>query len=249
MSCASQNARPRLLPLGPDGVLVRFSERLSEPANRAALAFRAAVAATGIEGVTELASSLTSVLVRFHPGTIARADLCARLEAVLAAGDWSDPPLPAGRRLWRIPAAFGGADGPDLAEVAAAAGLSEQDAVAELCATPLRVLALGFAPGQPYLGFLPPNWDIPRRSDVTAEVPAGAVVVAVRQVIPFTNASPTGWHRIGRTAFRCFDADREPPIVFAPGDEVVFTPVQAGELEQLAADPARLGGARSESLG
>ena len=36
------------------------------------------------------------------------------LERLLAERDWMRAPLPPGRRLWRIPTAFGGADGPQL---------------------------------------------------------------------------------------------------------------------------------------
>jgi len=235
-----------VLPLGPDGTLVRFSDQLSEPANRAALAFRAAIDGIAIDGVTETATSLTSVYLRFRPDLIRRAALEDALKDHLGTRDWLAEPLPEGRHLWRLPAAFGGADGPALEEAADLAGVSPDTAIEEICATPLRVLALGFAPGQPYLGFLPEHWNIPRQSDVTPEVPRGAVVVAVRQVIPFANAAPTGWRQVGRTAFRCFDPALDPPIPLAPGDEVAFLPVTAERLASLAEAP--LGGAERQEL-
>ena len=101
----------------------------------------------------------------------------------------------------------------------------------------LRVLALGFAPGQPYLGFLPERWDLPRRTEVTPEVPQGAVVVAVRQVIPFANAAPTGWRQIGRTGFRCYDPKLEDPLPLKPGDEVQFQPVPSSDWARITAAP------------
>ena len=110
----------------------------------------------------------------------------------------------------------------------------------------LRVLALGFAPGQPYLGFLPQHWDIPRQSDVTPHVPQGAVVVAVRQVIPFANAAPTGWRQIGRTAFRCYDPSQDEALPLRPGDEVGFIPVSPKELTAAGARP--FGGAEVKAL-
>ena len=238
--------RPALLPLGPDGVLVRFSDRLDEPANRAALAFRAAVEAAGPEGVTETATSLTSAFVRFRPDQVSRAALEDVLSDLLGAQDWLAAPLPVGRTLWHVPAAFEGAEAPGLEEAADLAGVSPEDAVAEVTGQTLRVLALGFAPGQPYLGFLPKHWDIPRQTDVTPQVPQGAVVVAVRQVIPFANAAPTGWRQIGRTAFRCYDPSMNPPLPLKAGDEVRFQPVSASELARLEGD-AR-GGAEAEVL-
>lgn len=239
---------PEILPLGPDGVLVRFSDQLSEPANRAALAFRAVVAAAEIPEVIETATSLTSTYLRFQPDLLSRAVLCDRLRALLDGRDWLAAELPEGRTHWRLPVAFGGKHGPALAESADLAGVSPDQAVEEICASPLRVLAIGFAPGQPYLGFLPDHWNIPRQSDVTPEVPRGAVVVAVRQVIPFANAAPTGWRQVGQTAFRCFDPALSPPIPLTAGDEVSFVPVTGSKLERLLDDAPPFGGAEREVL-
>ena len=237
-----------VLPLGPDGVLVRFSDRLSEPANRAALAFRAAIEQSKSEAVVETATSLTSVYLRFRPDLQDRAALVDALRSQLSERDWLSEPLPEGRHRWRIPATFGGADGPDLEESAALAGVAPETAIDEVCSTSLRVLALGFAPGQPYLGFLPDHWNIPRRSDVTPEVPRGAVVVAVRQVIPFANAAPTGWRQIGRTAFRCYDPGLDPAIPLRAGDEVCFEPIDAGRLTRMIDEAVPHGGAEKVAL-
>lgn len=237
---------PAILPLGPDGVLVRFAETLSEPANRAALAFRAEVEGAGIEGVTETASSLTSVFVRFRPDRVARTALEDRLQGALGQRDWMAAALPEGRTRWYIPAIFEGPDAPDLAAVAKEIGRSPDAALQELISTPLRVLALGFAPGQPYLGFMPEHWNIPRRTEVTPEVPRGAVVVAVRQVIPFANPAPTGWWQIGRTGFRCHDPGADPALPLRAGDEVQFRAVPSGDWDRLK--NASFGGAEAEQL-
>ncbi len=237
-----------VLPLGPDGVLVRFSDQLSEPANRAALAFRARMEHAGIDGVVETATSLTSAYFRFRPDVLRRAALEDHLKDALSDRDWLSEPLPEGRHLWRVPATFGGAEGPQLDESAALAGVSPEVAVEQLCAAPLRVLALGFAPGQPYLGFLPEHWNISRQSDVTPEVPRGAVVVAVRQVIPFANAAPTGWRQIGRTAFRCHDPALDPAIPLKPGDEMCFEPVDAARLSRFQDEATPYGGAEKVAL-
>ena len=142
-----------ILPLGPDGMLVRFSDQLSEPANRAALAFRAVLDEAGLIGVRETATSLTSVLVRFDPGEVARSTLAGTVTDLLGDADWHAAELPDGRRVWSIPASFGGRHGPDLEECADLASVSPDEAAAQICGARLRVLALGFAPGQPYLGF------------------------------------------------------------------------------------------------
>ena len=238
---------PAISTLGVDGFLVRFGAELTEAANRAALAFRAALDASDLPGVVETSTSLTSAYLRLD---LTRGDhkaIHSALAGLLATRDWYQAPLPGGRRLWRVPAVFGTALGPQLAEAAALAGLSPAQAIAGLCAAPLRVQTIGFAPGQPYLGQLPPAWDIPRQTGLTPRIPEGALAVAIRQMVLFSVATPTGWRHVGQTALRLFRPEAEDPFLLRPGDEVLFHPVSPEELANLGSDPT--GGARAEGLG
>lgn len=238
---------PALYPLGVDGVLIRFGTRLSESANRAALAFRAALEADPPEGVAETATSLTSVYLRFDPTTTDHRQLRTALAPRLASRDWYQAPLPEGRRLWRVPAAFCADLAPQLAEAAALAGLSTDEAIAALCAAPLRVQTIGFAPGQPYLGGLSSQWNIPRQTDLTPRVPEGALAVAIRQMVLFSVGTPTGWRHVGQTAVRLFRPELDDPFLLRPGDEVLFSPVTRAEFENIRkTDPS--GGAVAERL-
>ncbi|MBJ3762313.1 carboxyltransferase domain-containing protein [Maribius pontilimi] len=238
---------PRLTPLGLDGMLVTFGDAMDDAANRAALAFRAAIDAENWQGVTETASSLCSAFVSFEPGQLSPSDLQARLREILADRDWLAEDLPANRTLWTIPASFEGDHAPQLADAAELAGVSVEQAVKQICAEPLRAYALGYAPGQAYLGALPEHWDLARQKDLTPTVKEGAVVTAVRQVIVFATSGPTGWRQIGMSRFKAFrpdDPDR--PIALAPGDEVQLRPVSRDELDRLAAEP--LAGATAEDI-
>ena len=238
---------PRITPLGLDGLLVTFADEIGEEANRAAIAFRAAIDAEGWEGVTETASSLTSAYLTFDPAAARFEDLSDTVEDLLASRDWSAEKLPSGRRRVTIPACFEGDHAPQLADAATLTGLSPEAAVEELCAAPLRALAVGFAPGQGYLGTLPEHWNLDRQKDITPNVPVGAVVVAVRQAIIFATTTPTGWRQVGMTRFRAFRPDdAEDPIAIAPGDEVRLRPVSAAELDRLQPPD---GGAEWEEIG
>ena len=237
---------PRIEPLGEAALLVRFAPALDDAANRACVAFRAALEEDAPEGVVETASSLGSVLVRHD--TDAGEAVEAVLHDRLGARDWAAV-APPPRRLWSIPCSYGGEDGPQLAEAASLARMSEGEAVAALSRARVRVLALGFAPGMPYLGILPEAWDLPRQTGLTPKVPEGALVVAVRQFVLFGTEAPTGWRQVGRTLFGCFEPGRDRPIALSPGDEVTFPAVSPEELRAAAdADGDRLGGATSEVI-
>ena len=109
----------------------------------------------------------------------------------------------------------------------------------------LRVTTIGFAPGQPYLGTLPEAWDIPRSAEL-AQVPAAALVVAVRQLVLFANASPTGWRHVGQTGLRLFRPESGTPFVLRPGDEVTFAAVTEADFSRI--EEAEDGGAEWEDI-
>lgn len=240
---------PRIRYVGLSGLLVSFGAGMSEPANRAAIAFRAAVDALRWPEVRETSTSLVSTFISVDLAANAPEPLVEKLHALLATQNWHDSPLPAGRTLWEIPTLYGTDAGPQLEEAAEAAGVSPQTAIAELSSAQVRVLNLGFAPGQPYTGELPPHWDIPRQQALTKSVPPGALVVAIRQLIVFTNASPTGWRHVGQTAFRNFRPNSETPIALSPGDEICFRAVSAAEYARIEQrDTSGNGGAQKRVL-
>lgn len=240
---------PRIAPVGIAGLLVSFADRLSEPANRAALAFRAAIEAEALDGIEEVATSLTSTFVRFDPLHLDHATLSRHLESLLKTQDWTRAELPGGRRHFRIPCVFGTDMAPQFDEAAQVAGLSAQEAIASLTAARPRVLTIGFAPGQPYTGELGPEWDIPRQTALTPRVPEGALVVAIRQLIIFSAPTQTGWRHIGQTAFRCFRPEAEEPFALRPGDEISLRAISPAELERIRAeDQTGQGGADVEAI-
>lgn len=134
-------------------------------------------------------------------------------------------------RFVEIPVCYDGEFGPDLADVARHTGLSVEEVIARHSAVEYRVHCLGFAPGFPYLGGLPPELATPRRATPRQGVPAGSVAIGGAQTGIYPQSSPGGWNVIGRTPLRLFDADREPPALLKAGDRVRFRPITRGEFE------------------
>jgi KipI family sensor histidine kinase inhibitor len=249
MTVETRLQAPEILPLGVEGLIVRFSNRLEDAANRAVLAFASALDQDMPEGAVEVSTALASVYVRFDPDRTKRACLVEALESRLAGRNWSAEAKTGPKRCWHIPTAFGGDLGPQLGETAALLGMSEAQAVADLTQHPVRVLAIGFAPGQPYLGMLPERWDIPRLQEISPSVPASALVVAVRQLVVFSGETPTGWRHVGQTAFRPFRPASAEPFPLLPGDVLNFEAVSAEEFDRiLRADADGSGAARLEVM-
>ena len=243
-----QDTEPRALWAGMDGVLLRFG--LTPEPEAMAAAQRLAVDAENHtpDGVIEIAPGLVSVLLRFDPEKTTRTALAEELLA-RARRIWQhaqDRPEPA--RRWTIPVAFGAEYGPQLEEVAQIVGCRPEEAIRRICKADLRVLVIGFAPGQPYIGLLPEEWNLPRQSSLTPGVPAGAIVTAVRQIVMFGADSTTGWRQVGRTAFRSFRPGQDTPMPLRAGDAISYVQASGREIEALERAGDLSGGAKLQVL-
>ena len=124
-------------------------------------------------------------------------------------------------RLVELPTRY---DGPDLADVAALAGLTPDEVARRHRASEWTVAFCGFAPG-----FALPD----RRGPGAAGAPppdaadrgAGRIGRAGRRVHRgYPRRIPGGWQLIGRTDAVLWDLDRDPPALLPPGTRVRFVP-------------------------
>jgi inhibitor of KinA len=138
----------------------------------------------------------------------------------------------------RLPVCYEPSLAPDITDVAAMAGMSPQDVARLHSQTTHFVYALGFAPGQPYMGDLPEQLHLPRRKDPRSEVATGAIAIATGLTVVYPFANPCGWHVIGRTPVALFDPARSPPNLVSAGDTVECHPIGTEEFERLQAEAA-----------
>lgn len=209
---------PTIVPLGDSSLLVRFGSALTDAANRAAIALALSLDRAPVAGVIELVPQLVSVQLRYDPLVSTPAAIAGELRLRLSALGNAAPVAAS----WTIAMRF---DGPDLDEVAATLGMGVPDFIAAHNAGPLRVLATGFAPGFVYCGLHADRLVLPRRTTVRSAVPPGSVLFAAGQTAIAATEMPTGWHVIGQTDFRNFDAAATPPTRLGAGDAVTFTVV------------------------
>ena len=210
---------PTIVPMGDSALLVRFGVTLDDAANRATIRLTRALDLNPLAGVLETVPSLVSVLLRYDPLVISGSMLAGELRLRLyGLQEIAVDPV-----TWQIDAVF---DGPDLAEVAQAVGLSENAFIAAHNSTRLRVLATGFAPGFVYCGLHSKDLVVPRRKSVRPPVPVGSILFAAGQTAITATEMPTGWHVIGRTRFLNFDPMSQPPTRLSAGDIVQFRVAQ-----------------------
>ncbi len=212
---------------GESAVVADLGAVIDPAVNARAIGIAAAVRAQAIPGVRDVVSTVHSVAVYFDPLATSPSAVQAALST--AAERLSSPS--AGRTI-EVPVTYGGAFGPDLADVAAFARCSPAEVVERHTSRSYRVYMLGFLPGYPYMGIVDDTIAAPRRPTPRVRVPAGSVGIAGRQTGIYPRESPGGWQIIGRTSLTLFDPDATPPALFAPGDEVRFVPTAHGDVER-----------------
>jgi inhibitor of KinA len=219
----------RIVPAGESALIIEFEERIDPEINARAIVCAQAVEAARVPGVLDVVPTYRSVAVYFDPLRLDGEALLAGLNAV--AGSTHLPSVST-RPPVRIPVCYGGEFGPDLAGVAAFAGLAEPDVIAAHAAGTYRVFMLGFVPGFAYLGVVDARIAMPRHATPRVRVPAGSVGIAGVQTGVYTGETPGGWQLIGRTPVKPFDPARTEPFLMQAGDAVQFYPIDRAEYDR-----------------
>lgn len=239
----------RIVPAGDSALIVEFEERIDPVVNARTIACAEAIQSARVAGVRDVVPTYRSVAVYFDP---LRTDRDLLTQCLEREAGRPVPPASAARTPVRIPVCYGGDLGPDLADVAAFAGLTEADVVRTHAAGAYRVFMLGFVPGFAYLGIVDPRIAMPRHATPRVRVPAGSVGIAGVQTGVYPAETPGGWQLIGRTPIEPFDSSRDDPFLMRAGDTVQFFPIDRAEYERMM--PGRkarrsLDGARSRQAG
>jgi KipI family sensor histidine kinase inhibitor len=221
----------RILAQGEGGIVVELGDAIDDAVNARVHALAAAVRAR-FDGAVEVVPSYRSLLILHDPVALPRDGLVRRVRA--AARGLGETPVTGPRRVVRLPVCYGGAHGPDLAEVAALTGLSPEAVVERHAAPAYRVHLLGFTPGFPYLGGLDPSLTVPRLEVPRSRIPAGSVAIGGGQTGVYPIESPGGWRLVGRTPIRLFDPLRPRPFLLAAGDGLRFVPIPAADFDAAA---------------
>lgn len=226
---------PRLLPLGDAAWTVEFGAAIDAALHARVLALEAAVRAARASGappwdaVQDVVPTFRSLTVHYDP---LAGDGLALGQALLQLAQQAGAAPPRGRR-WTLPACFDAALAPDLAALAARQGLSSAEVVEQLLSMELRVYQIGFMPGFPYMGGVPPALQVPRLPTPRKAVPPGSIALAGAMAAVYPWESPGGWHLVGRTPAPLWDLRRDPPALLASGDAVRWRAIDAAEYERL----------------
>jgi len=220
---------PRYLPAGESALVVEFGAAIDPSVHDCVLALDEAVRKAEWEGVIETVPTYRSLMIHFDPRMLTTEALVEALGAL----NYAPSPRRIGRHRWHIPSCYDAPYAADIAELAELLGLPQEKIVELHLGACYRVYMYGFAPGWTFLGGLPQELAIPRRTVPRAPVLPGSLLIAGGQALIASCAMPTGWYGIGRTPVKMYDSRRERVFLVDAGDQICFERVDAEAFEAL----------------
>jgi inhibitor of KinA len=227
----------KYIPSGDAAFIIKAGNEISVEVNQVIRKLLIRIEAERIPGITGIIPSYNELLIIYDPFVTGYRDLLARLHSL--EHDAETAVLPETETI-EVPVLYGGETGPDLAEVAEANRLTEEEVIHIHSSGHYLVYMLGFTPGFCYLGGMDDRIATPRKPSPRLKIPAGAVGIAGKQTGIYPIESPGGWQLIGGTPLKLFDPERNPEFLFQPGDFIRFVPVSREEYAQVA-EAVRLG--------
>jgi inhibitor of KinA len=188
-----------------------------------AFAWAAALGRIAIPGVLEVVPAYDTLGVYVDPDQFSLPALESALDS---AGSFEQPAV---GKSHRVPVCY--ELGEDLESCCAETGKTETEFVSLHCSVEYLCYAVGFAPGFPYLGYLPAAISgLSRLPAPRLVVPPGAVGVAGDQTGIYPGGRPGGWRLVGATPLTIVDLD-DAYFPISAGDRVAFYPVPLSEYE------------------
>jgi inhibitor of KinA len=209
-----------LVPLGDAAALACFSDE------DAAFRFAEAVRRGNEAWLVDVVQAYAAVAIYFDLNQTSFGTVSEQLRKIDRAGG----PRMKGK-LHYIPCCY--ELGPDLGRVAEQTSLSTEDVIRLHAGPEYTVYAIGFCPGFPYLGYLPPELSgLPRLDTPRVRVEPGSVGLTGRQTGIYTEARPGGWNLIGRTPLELVNV-AQGYFPLRTGDCVRFQRIDEGEFRHL----------------
>lgn len=220
----------KILTAGDSSILVEFGKVISPEINRKITATVQLMKMQHIEGVVDIIPAFCSLLINYDPRVISYEEITERMQRLLKMDAKMDEEK---KKIYEIPVCYGGEYGPDIANIAEHAGLTEEEVIKIHSSRDYLIYMLGFLPGFCYLGGLDERIHTPRLANPRIKISAGSVGIGGSQTGIYPLDSPGGWQLMGMTPVKTYDPDREVPILLEAGDYIRFIPINEEEYNRI----------------
>ena len=215
-------------PFGKSAILIDWPQEISNDILEDIRLFSEKIEEHNFSEVMELNFVYSSLLVIYSNSLISYKDMKKKLSILYSRKHTT---IHRHHALWEIPVCYDKKFGIDLDFLSKKKDL-DIDKIISLHSSPIyTVFGIGFLPGFLYLGGLPNELHVPRRSQPRLNVPKGAIAIGGNQTGIYPQDTPGGWHILGKTPVSLFDARNEKPCFVSPGDKIKFKPIKKAEYD------------------
>lgn len=213
-----------IFPMGDQGILIKWSSYNDPEFLRYMRAKRDQLL---MRFEQEVIQAYHELLLKVAPSSTTIKEVDRLLQQEVAVGSHSS-------LTHIIPVCYEADYAPDLHAFAKAKQLTTEEVIRRHSQKAYQIAFLGFLPGFPYLTGLDPILHYPRKEKPSLTISQGAVAIGGEQTGIYPQASPGGWHVIGRTPIPLFDPMANPPSPFIPGDSIKFSAISDAEYRKIA---------------
>jgi len=222
--------------IGDAAVTLDFGNHIDKLLNRKALAIQQWIFTNTFPGLKDVIVSYSAVSVFFDPiaiqslspGKTSFQFISEKLKTAMKLTGYAEEGGEGS--VVEIPVCYDSEFGYDLPYVSREKNLSTTEIIELHVSKIYYVYMLGFLPGFSYLAELNERLVLPRKPKPVPVV-AGSVGIAGSQTGVYSLNCPGGWHIIGRTPLKLFDAGNSPPVWLKAGDHVRFKPISRDEFD------------------
>jgi inhibitor of KinA len=219
----------RILQAADSALVIEFGSAIDRRISDRVLALAETLTRASLPGATQIVATFRSLCVNYDSLLTTGGELEQAIRTLVKGSTASSQV----RRLWDIPVCYEPSHAPDIVEVGMTLGLTAAEVAALHAGTQYHVYMIGFVPGYPYMGDLPPKLRLPRRLDPRTRVPPGSLAIATSMTAVYPYESPGGWHLIGTSPVRFFDPEAANGALLRPGDAVKFGAVTPDEFSRI----------------
>jgi inhibitor of KinA len=228
----------RIYPLNEQALTIEFGSEINPVVNNQVMALHHALQKGSFKGFIESVPAYTTLTVYYDLWLVSKTcgpgyQSASQYVSGLLQEKIRMLPLSPSAELpvLEVPVCYDLSMAPDLPWVAEYCRLSIPEVIKLHTSEIYRVYMIGFIPGFPYMGMLPPALEVPRKLRPALSVPAGSVALAGRQTGIYPFSIPGGWQVIGRTTLKLFDVGRDPCCALEAGQPIKFVPVSLEEFK------------------
>jgi inhibitor of KinA len=221
-----------VLAAGDTALVVDFGNQVDLNVSAKVLALAGRLNELKIDGVIETVPTIRSLSIYYEPLTVPAIQLERQVADILEHLEEA----PATGRSCDIPVCYDPELAPDLELVASQCNLRPAQVIEIHSSRTYHVYMLGFLPGLAYLGDLPPELALPRRTTPRPKIPAGSLGIGGKLTCIYPMATPCGWHLIGRSPISLWDPTLPTGAFLRAGDKVKFSPLSLREYRRVCPD-------------